>query len=457
MTIVNPQEYFEYPIAEFHGNPLIEALRPLPMDDEEIIRRVSKVPKFDEKELSLSPMFRNLLPRRLERDFYFPMSQQVNIMRALYSQLFYGYIERNPLTRDGQELLHNTGEVDCSEQNRTSTISFITGKSGIGKTALIKAFNESLGRSVIIHNNYKGVPFTEKQIVYLRHNAPDQCSPKSLCETFGNAIDTMLGNQESKLIFAQSQNRTSHVIGLRKMLKSKHVGLLIIDAFENISLARAGGKAELAAMFGNMRDGLGVPVLLAGTYKAEDILKRNLSTARRFTEGGYYELENPSSPDAEDWDVFCKIAWKYQWVRKSKKFSDAIRGVLFDLSQGITGIMLSIFIKAQIEAINTGTEKVDEKMLKYVYRTQMQPIHDMINALRSKDKKAMARYEDLYREAAKGLKCDNTSNRYDELKGQVDQGQGKSGETETIQKPKPIRKPRSTKRTVKELKKMVHG
>lgn len=457
MSVINHPEYIEYPITEFQGNPLIGALRPLPMNDEEIIRRVSKVPEFEEKELLLPSMFRNMLPKRLEH-FFFPMRQHIMIIKSLYAQLFYGYSARNPLTRDGQEFLYNTGAfVERSDQNRTSNISLITGKSGVGKTSVINAFNRSLGQPVIFHSNYRGIPFTENQIVYLKHNAPDQCSPKSLCETFGDVMDTLLGNQASKKIFANSPTRTNHVIGLRKMLKSNHVGLLIIDAFENISLARAGGKAELAAMFGNMRDGLGVPVLLAGTYKAEDILKRNVSTARRFIEGGYFELKNPSSPDEEDWVAFCDVAWRYQWVRKPKPISDEIRDVLFDLSQGITGIMLSTFIKAQIEAINTGNETVDAKMLRYVYKTQLQPIHDMINALRSKDKKALAQYEDLYRVSTKGLKSDNTSNRYDELKSQIDQDLERWEQAENIQKPKPGKKTRSAKRTLNDLKEMVHG
>lgn len=455
-NIMNPV-YHEYPIAEFQGHPLIEALRPLPMDDVEIIKRLSKFPDYDEKELSLPSMFRIVLPQRLSH-FLFPMKQHVRIFKNIYGQIFDGYRYRNPMTRDGQELLHEVSNATkCSTLNRTSTISFLTGKSGVGKSTLINAIVDSFGNPVIRHRNYKGVPFTETQITYLKNNAPDQCSPKALCETFGDLTDSLLGTNQSKKIFADKFNRTKYVIGLRKMLECNHVGILIIDAFENISLSRSGGKEELAALIGNMRDGLGVPLLLVGTYKAEEILKRNMSTARRFSEGGYFELENPSSPEEEDWAVFCEIAWRYQWVRKPKPFTDEIRDVLYDLSQGITGIMLTIFIKSQIEAINTGTETVDAKMLRYVYRTQLQPVHDMINALRSKDKKALSRYEDLYRTSATALKSVDSSNRFEELQNQMDRTQGLSKQTDNEIKPKSPKTPRAKKRTIKELQNLVNN
>lgn len=448
--------YFKYPISEFQGNPLIEAIRPLPLDDDEILNRLLKFPIYDEKELSLPATYRVTLPDRLNH-FVFPMEQHLKIFKNIYSQILGGYRYRNPLSRDGQEFLHEP----CSLSNgsildRTSTISFLTGKSGVGKSTLINSILSSFGNSVIPHSNYNGTSFTDQQITFLKHNAPEKCGLKSICETFGQQIDSLLGTNESKKLFPDRGDQTKFVLSLRKMLASSHVGILIVDAFENISLARAGGKEELAAFFGNMRDGLGVPMLLIGTYKAEEMLNRNMSTARRLSEGGYFELENPSSPEDEGWAIFCELVWEYQWVKKPKPFSEDIQAILFDLSQGINGIMLTLFIKSQIEAINSGTEVVDEKMIKYVYRTQLRPVHDMINALRSKDKKALARYEDLYRTSMTALNSGQPSSRYEQMLDQTYNGQVANIPSDILKKTMLSKKLRTNKRSLTELKEMIH-
>ncbi len=449
-------EYTEYPIPEFRGNPLIEALRPIPEDDDEIFRRLAKIPEFTESELSLPPMLRSLLPQRLGH-FMFPMAQHIRVYKSIYAQIIDGYRYRNPLTTEGQSILHHAEHACRPHFNKTSTISFCTGISGIGKTTLVNAIAESFGSPVIRHSNYQGNPFTETQITYLKGNAPDQCSPKSLCATLGELVDSMLGTNHGARLFSQKSNRTQHVITLRKMLENYHVGLLIIDAFENISLARAGGKEELSALIGNLRDGLGVPILLVGTYRAAQILDNNMSTARRFSEGGYHELQKPSSPGDDDWVEFCKVLWSYQWLRKPVNLTEEIRDTLYDCSQGITGIVLTLFIKAQIAAIDSGTEVVNAKMLKSVYRNNLQPIHDMVNALRSGDIKALSRYEDLYRSSTSAMKQNSESNRFQELQKLATQSS--DSKTPVVQATEAnVGKPAVlVKRSVAELKQLVIG
>ncbi|MBV5329820.1 MAG: hypothetical protein JZU65_19690 [Chlorobium sp.] len=142
-TIQTLPSYFEYPIADFQGNPLIESIRPIPMDDEEIIQRLSKIPLYDVSELSLPSMYRVMLPLRLYH-FVFPMKEHIRVFKNIYGQMLDGYRYRNPLTRDGQEVLHeDNSSLSCSVLDRTSTISFLTGKSGVGKTTLINAILRS--------------------------------------------------------------------------------------------------------------------------------------------------------------------------------------------------------------------------------------------------------------------------------------------------------------------------
>ena len=73
--------------------------------------------------------------------------------------------------------------------------------------------------------------------------------------------------------------------------------------------------------------------------------------------------------------------------------------------------MLTLFIAAQVEAIDSGAETVDEKLLKSVYRDQMKPLHQIINALRSGDVALLNNFDDLYINAFAELNNDSKLSR----------------------------------------------
>lgn len=421
----NPK-YFDFPIPEFKGNPLVEALTPPPKDDDEAIMRLAQRPLFDPSERELPSNFRMLLPARLTR-FMFPTSQHVKILKRVYNQILDGYRQRNPLTADGQRLLHDAGDLGHASEpvvespiHRPSSISFLTGLSGMGKSTLIRFIMSSLGKPVIKHSSYKGTPFPESQILYLMRNVPDQCSAKAMCKSFGDYTDSLLGVKlYSRLFEDKSMTRTHYVAGLRRIIANHHVAALVIDEFQNLSLAKSGGKKELIAMILNLRDELGVPIILVGTYKAADILKGEASVARRLVDGGFHELQRPESPNDEGWQALCEIAWEYQWVKNPQPLKEEIIDVLYDYSQGVTGIMLNLFITAQIEAIESETEVVDAKLLKSVYLQRFKPLHGVIDALRSRDISFMNQYDDLYIKSFSALNEDPLLNRIDNIRTQL--------------------------------------
>ena len=286
----------------------------------------------------------------------------------------------------------------------------------MGKSTLIRSIMSSLGKPVIKHSSYKGTPFPESQILYLMRNVPDQCSAKAMCKSFGDYTDSLLGVKlYSRLFEDKSLTRTHYVAGLRRIIANHHVAALVIDEFQNLALAKSGGEKELIAMILNLRDELGVPIILVGTYKAVDILKGEASVARRLVDGGYHELQRPESPNDEDWQALCEIAWEYQWVKNPQLLKEEIIDVLYDYSQGITGIMLNLFITAQIEAIESETEVVDAKLLKSVYLKRFKPLHGVIDALRSRDIRFLNRYDDLYIKSFSALNEDPLINRIDNI------------------------------------------
>lgn len=426
-------KYTTYPIPEFIGNPLIEALAPMPLDRDDGICQLSEQPTFDPMERDLPASMRMYLPARLSR-FLFPTTQHVRFLNHLCVQVYDGYVFRNPLTPEGQYLLHNAGSpversvpvIDCGT-GRLSTISMVCGLSGMGKSTLIRGCMRVLGKPVIRHSNYHGEPFPETQILYLMRNVPDQCTPKAFCKTYGDYTDALLGMPLYAKFFAdKSMTRNHYLSQLQRIIASHHVGALILDCVENLLLAGPSGVKEFVAMLINMRDELKVPIILVGTYKAAEILKTDMSTARRLVEGGFHELKRPANECDIDFSALCEVLWEYQWVRRPIVFGDdsdpvkaKIKEVLFDCSQGITGILITLFIAAQIEAIDSGRETVDVNLIRSVYAERFKPLHRIINAIRSNKSGQLDQFDDLYLRAFSELKSDPLVSRIDEIRNQL--------------------------------------
>lgn len=418
--------YTSYPIPEFAGNPLIEALAPMPVDQDDAILRLSELPKFDLAERNLPATMRMFLPARLSR-FLFPTTQHVRFLNHLCVQIFDGYVSRNPMTPEGQWHLHNAAAPSDRSvpiidpgTGRLSTISMVCGLSGMGKSTLIRGCMGILGKPVIMHSNYLGASFPETQILYLMRNVPDQCTPKAFCKTYGDYTDALLGMPLYAKFFADKSMTRTHYIGqLRRIIVSHHIGALVLDCVENLLLNKATGIGEFIAMLVNMRDELKVPIVLVGTYKAAKILGTEMSSARRLAEGGFHELKRPTNPNDADFSALCDVLWSYQWVRKPISLDDRIREVLFDYSQGVTGILITLFIAAQIEAIDSGRESVDIDLIKAVYGERFKPLHRIINAIRSNKSATLDQYDDLYLKAFTELKTDPLVSRIDAIRNEL--------------------------------------
>ncbi|KFE52170.1 hypothetical protein IV02_10535 [Pseudomonas syringae] len=159
------------------------------------------------------------------------------------------------------------------------------------------------------------------------------------------------------------------------------------------------GAAKIIALMVLLRDELGIPIIVAGTYKALKLLEGDLCTSRRLVEGGYYDLVRPKSAEEEGFYELCNIAWLYQWTREHTDFSLGVCDALYEVSQGITGIMLSVLAGAQLAAIEDGSEKVDEKLIRKVFEERMTPLHPAIQILKSKNERHFDKFDEAYASA----------------------------------------------------------
>lgn len=342
----------------------------------------------------LPAAIRRLRVNRLRRFFVPTLPDHRRALIEISSQVFDAYMARNPMTPDGQRVLYG-GPVELPY---SPTISLVAGHSGMGKSTLINRILAYLGPQILRHTAFHEVPFPETQILWLRRNVPEQCTVGTLCSTFGDYTDRVLHMSLYGGIFNKLKggDRNLYLSEIRRIITTHHVGLLVLDEFQNLSLMGVGAK-KIIALLVNLRDELGLPIVVVGTYKALRLLEGDLSTARRLVEGGYFDLERPTSAADENWNQLCEIAWEYQWVREPVEFSSEISTTLYDVSQGITGIMLNVFAASQLAAMENGTEKVDADLIRKVFKERMQPLHPAIRILKSGDPRLMDEFDDLYK------------------------------------------------------------
>jgi len=385
--------YTPHPLPEFAGNPLVEVLKPLPADVIDKTKLLMRRPDFNEHELDLNSSMRRLCTARL-KNFMFPMDKHVEIFTNIHSLIVSGYKDRNPLTPEGQQSLYQ-------KSASPSTVTFLTGLSGAGKSTLIRAIMRTMGPQVINHSEYSGRPCPYTQILYVMQNVPVNSTPRNMCMTLSSEMDNLLQREIVTPIFSKDGAHTDFNLGLKKSVKYLRLGAIVIDELQNVNLRRGANKDDFLAMVSNFRDELGVPIILVGTTAAKKILfaNKNISVQRRFCDGGFEELDPPKSAKEDDWYNFCKTMWRYQWVKDPAGFSDEICELLYDLTQGVTGILLTLFINCQMAAIG-GQERVDGRLVENVYLEKMKPLHAALDALRSKDPVMIAKFDDLYFSAA---------------------------------------------------------
>lgn len=440
--------YTPHPLPEFSGNPFVEVLTPLPADVLGKTKLLMRRPYFDKEELNLDSSMRRLCPARL-KNFMFPMDKHVEIFAKIHSHIVGGYKDKNPLTPQGQQSLYQRSASP-------STITFITGLSGIGKSALVRSILEAIGTQVIDHSQYAGRSCPYTQILYVMQNVPANSTPKNMCMTLGSELDNLLQKEIVTTIFSKNRTHTDFILGLKKAVKYLRLGAIVIDELQNVNLRKGANKDEFLAMISNFRDELGVPIILIGTTAAKEILfaNKNISVHRRFCDGGFEELEPPKSVEDDEWYNFCKTMWRCQWVMDPIEFSDEMCELLYELTQGITGILLTLFINCQMSAIG-GQERIDTTLVENVYQNQMKPLHAALDALRSGNPIRIAQFDDLYFSASSDV-TNFADSRMDEVEKAEKESQA-AASTESSRQVSSIPRKRRTPKEIDEIRQKLTG
>lgn len=390
-------EYTDFPLAEFNENPLIQALTPL-SNKQEIIQKLMIKPMYKKEEKSTDSVYRVHMVNRLFQLFQ-PLPISIDVWNMVHSLIMQGYLARNPFDKNYRQYINETGKEIInrsfdinSRTNFRSTAGCGTfiGFSGMGKTTTI---NRVLGNipQVIIHNEYKGQHFNQIQLVWLKLEAPSNSSLKALCLQFFMKIDELLGTNNYKKYVSRNMSVDNMLPLISQVAQNIGLGLLIIDETQNI---KKRGAHQIMNFFVYLINS-GINLCLIGTPGAYDLFGKELRITRRLT--GNAEIIYNNMEYGNQFEFLLKSIWEYQWTQKFVPYNEDFGKLFYEHTQGLSDLIIKLFVYAQQEAIETGKEELSIGLIKKVARERFRLLEPMVDAIRSGNPHRMSKYEDIRR------------------------------------------------------------
>lgn len=392
-------EYKEQMIDEYKGNPYLEAL-PYIYDKKEVIDGLTNYPVFNNNERCLEAKYRIHIIQRLFQ-FFQPLSIHLDLESKISRIIRQGYVARNPLKKqfikdlnEGNKMIRNKN-MDFYVYQTYSTTAYgltVIGDSGMGKSISINKIM-AMYPKVIIHSEYKGVPFSQYQLTYIKIDCPHDGSIKGLSLDFLMKIDNILGTN----YYQSSRNSSTNVIlpVICQVARRCALGMLIIDEIQNISLLKSGGAEKMLNFFMTLINTIGIPIVMVGTNKAMSVLQSQFRQARRGIGQGAIFFERIKSNSDISWELFLEGLFEFQCVKNPCQLTKEISDTLYEESQGIFDIAVKVFVMSQIIAISTKKEEITPNLIRHVAKQNLTMIQPMLDALKSGNLNKIAQYEDI--------------------------------------------------------------
>ena len=394
--------YKEQDLEEYKYNPFIEALPPI-FSEEAVIEQFSVEPHIDDIDRSKAENIRFHVIKRIKK-FLQPLPIHIVLERRLSTLIRHGYLGRNPLDKEFLENLRILNSLDDNAlkenelQNEFKNISTtadslsIIGISGIGKTTAIEKLL-SMYPQVIRHTEYKGETFTRTQIVWLKIDCPYDGSLSTLCKNFFKAIDDILGTRYLEKFGYSSRVTSTMMINMTKLAWRYGIGVLVIDEIQHLLNAK-NDKEEMLNFFVTLTNTVGIPTVLIGTSKAQNVFNGNFRQARRAGSDGSI-IWDRMSKDSDEWQFFLESIWELQGLKHIAKLTKEMSDAFYDECQGITAVTVNLFILSQERALQDGKEELTVSIVRETAKKDLHLIQPMIKALRNNNLAEIIRYEDI--------------------------------------------------------------
>ncbi len=389
-------------IEEYSNNPFIEAL-PHIFSDEDVIDKFTLSPMITLTDREKLSNLRYHIIKRV-KNFIQPLPIHITLERKLSALIRRGYLARNPLDKTFLERLRILNELrdesasDVEINKRMSHIRStadslsIIGISGIGKTTAIERLL-LMYPQIIKHEEYNEESFSRTQIVWLKIDCPYDGSLATLCKSFFKAIDDLLGTRYLEKYGYANRITSTMMLHMTTLASMYGIGILVIDEIQHLLNAK-NDIEEMLNFFVTLSNTVGIPTVLIGTSKAQQLFKGNFRQARRAASEGSIMWDRMDK-NSEEWNFFLDTLWEFQGLKETTPLTEEIKEIFYDECQGITAVAVNLFILAQERALAEGEEKIAGNVIRKTAKEDLHMIQPMIKALRNNNLLDIMKYEDI--------------------------------------------------------------
>lgn len=335
------------------GDSLMNALKVLPKYDPEICGADASI-----RLMALSNLYRVYIPSQMSLEIYSKL--YLALLRSMQkkgTKLAVQQQNQNYRAIMQQEYSGIMGGSDSFT---------IIGTSGIGKSSAIsKAINLITENRVIEADN----PYTHV-VPSIIVQCPFDSSVKGLLLEILRKVDEILDSKYYQNAL-RARATTDMLIGSVSQVALNHIGMLVVDEIQNVANSK-NGKSLIGALT-QLINNSGISICMVGTPESSRFFESAMQLARRSV-GLQYTTMNYDKYFQE----FCKVLFRYQYVKQKMEITDGIIAWLYEHSAGIISVVVALIHDAQEIAILNGEEILNLELLNAAYKQRLSLLHGYI-------------------------------------------------------------------------------
>lgn len=336
------------------GNELISALSIIPEYDETICQQNQAV-----RLMALSDLYQIYIPSQMSLEIYSKL--YLALLRSMQKKGTQMAIKQRYENYKAIQQQSYSGILGGSDSFT------IIGTSGIGKSSAISRAISLITENRIIETDK---PYT-KIIPCLIVQCPFDSSVKGLLLEILRKVDEELGTDHYIHAIKSRASTTDMLIGAVSSIALNNIGMLVVDEIQNVVNSK-NGKSLIGALT-QLINNSGISICMVGTPESTVFFEQAMQLARRSV-GLQYTTMNYD----DYFQSFCKIIFKYQFLKNRTEITAAITEWLYEHSVGVISVVVSLIHDAQEIAILTGKEVLNLDTLNEAYQQRLSLLHGYI-------------------------------------------------------------------------------
>lgn len=336
------------------GNELISALSIIPKYDKTICQQNQAV-----RLMALSDLYQIYIPSQMSLEIYSKL--YLALLRSMQKKGIQMAIKQRYENYKAIQQQSYSGILGGSDSFT------IIGTSGIGKSSAISRAISLITENRIIETDK---PYT-KIIPCLIVQCPFDSSVKGLLLEILRKVDEELGTDHYIHAVKSRASTTDRLIGAVSSIALNNIGMLVVDEIQNVVNSK-NGKSLIGALT-QLINNSGISICMVGTPESTVFFEQAMQLARRSVGLQYTTMKYD-----EYFQSFCKIIFKYQFLKNRTEITAAITEWLYEHSAGVVSVVVSLIHDAQEIAILTGKEVLNLDTLNEAYQQRLTLLHGYI-------------------------------------------------------------------------------